>query len=58
MKKTRREAIENGDRYYATGEPCINGHNSKRTTRDGSCLECRLSKQRDQRKQITSKCGR
>lgn len=49
MKTTRKEAIAVGDRYYKTETPCIHGHNSKRATEDGSCLECRLERQRKSR---------
>lgn len=41
MKSTRNAAIEVGERYYFTGQPCIHGHYSKRHTMDGACYECR-----------------
>lgn len=33
-------AIKNGDKYYNTGHPCINGHYSDRLISNRSCLEC------------------
>lgn len=53
MKKSRREAIKAGDRYYQTGTKCKHGHYAKRITYDGSCYECRMIYQRTQRKEIT-----
>lgn len=37
---TRAQAIEKGFVNYYTGEPCINGHLSKRRTINGICLQC------------------
>lgn len=53
--KTRSEAVENGDRYYWTGNTCSNGHNSVRATSQGYCLDCRNMKPRIKipRKEIT-----
>ncbi len=52
MKTSRIEAIKAGDRHYYTGKKCKFGHLSKRMTTDGSCVECRLTKQREERAQI------
>lgn len=37
--KTRKEAKEQGAKYYYTGEPCKHGHIALRKTK-GSCVEC------------------
>ena len=37
--KTRKEAKEQGAKYYFTGEPCKNGHVALRKTK-GACVEC------------------
>jgi hypothetical protein len=37
--KTRKEAKDQGAKYYYTGEPCKNGHIALRKTK-GSCVEC------------------
>lgn len=37
--KTRKEAKEQGIKYYFTGEPCKNGHVALRKTK-GACVEC------------------
>lgn len=37
--KTRKEAKEQGAKYYYTGEPCARGHIALRKTK-GSCVEC------------------
>lgn len=52
MKNTRKLAIEARERFYFTGKPCLNGCLSKRDTIDGSCYECRMSKQRIERKAL------
>lgn len=52
MKKTRLEAINAAERYYDTGKSCKHGHYSRRLTMDGSCVECRLINNRNQRKEI------
>jgi hypothetical protein len=53
MKKTRREAIKSGEMYYKTNKPCKYGHYSKRITYDGSCYECRMRNQREERRKIS-----
>jgi hypothetical protein len=53
LKESRKEAISSKQQYYFTGKPCKYGHFSKRETRDGSCLECRLSNQRLERSHIS-----
>lgn len=50
--KTKKEAIERGDRYYFTGRPCPQSHVGLRAI-NGSCVECkklssRLKRQSDQ----------
>jgi hypothetical protein len=41
MKKiTRKEAKEQGLRYYFTGEPCKHGHLSEKFVSNGTCLVC------------------
>lgn len=37
---SRKQAKENGLKYYFTGKECINGHISKRRTVKGDCLQC------------------
>jgi 5-methylcytosine-specific restriction endonuclease McrA len=37
--KTRKEAKEQGAKYYYTGEPCKHGHVALRKTK-GACVEC------------------
>ena len=37
--KTRKEAQNQGAKYYYTGEPCKYGHVALRKTK-GSCVEC------------------
>jgi hypothetical protein len=37
--KTRKEAKEQGAKYYFTGDPCKHGHVALRKTK-GSCVEC------------------
>lgn len=37
--KTRKEAKEQGAKYYFTGEPCKHGHVALRKTK-GACVEC------------------
>ena len=53
MKLTRREAIDNKDKFYMTGKPCKFGHYAKRDARDGSCYVCRLANQRETRKSVS-----
>lgn len=55
MKQTRQEAIKAREKHYNTGRPCKHGHNSKRNTADGSCVECRVessSRQAEENKRI------
>lgn len=52
MKTSRSEAIKRGDRYYMTNKKCKHGHSSRRVTADGSCWECRMVKQRNNRKEM------
>lgn len=40
MNEARANAIKNNERYYQ-GNPCKRGHNGKRLTKDGQCVECR-----------------
>jgi len=37
---TRREAIERGEKYYFTGNPCPKGHIANRFTSRAWCVEC------------------
>jgi hypothetical protein len=53
MERSRREAIKSKVKFYLTGKPCKYGHYSKRITYDGSCYECRMQYQRNQRKKIS-----
>lgn len=39
----RKTAKANGDVYYNTGIPCINGHVCERYTSSGACVECQVS---------------
>ena len=34
------EAILTGERFYYTGEPCVNGHVELRYTKRGTCVGC------------------
>lgn len=36
----RKEAVLAGDKNYFTGKPCKSGHIAKRTTSNGTCMEC------------------
>jgi hypothetical protein len=41
----RQIAIENGEKYYFTGKPCVHGHFAKRSVISRICMECdRLDK--------------
>ena|ERR1700731_3040976 len=40
MHKSRREALEKGEKSFFTGVPCIRGHVAKRSTENGSCYAC------------------
>jgi hypothetical protein len=37
---TRREAKENGLKFYFTGKPCIHSHVFIRHTQNGVCVQC------------------
>lgn len=37
---SRKQAKEQGLKYYFTGKKCVNGHISKRRTVKGDCLQC------------------
>ena len=39
----RAQASELGLTHYFTGQPCINGHISKRRVKDRCCLKCDVS---------------
>lgn len=45
----RYAAVEAGLAVYSTGKPCRRGHISTRSTRDGSCTECRREWARNNR---------
>lgn len=38
--RTRKSALSKGRLYYKTAKPCGRGHNSRRYTRTGRCVEC------------------
>lgn len=40
MNLARKIALEKGWKYY-NGNKCRKGHNGKRITKDGQCIECR-----------------
>lgn len=40
LPKTRKEAIEQGSKYYFTGKPCIRGHIGKRLSQSKACVSC------------------
>ena len=42
VKQARAVAIENGEQYYFTGKPCINGHVGVRRVKDRKCKVCEL----------------
>ncbi len=37
---TCKEAIEQGLKYYFTGEPCVNGHTDRRLVSNFGCVPC------------------
>ncbi len=39
---TRKQAVQEGLRYYFTGVPCKNNHVSKRIVQNGTCYECAM----------------
>lgn len=39
-RKSRAQAIADGDKYYYTGKPCKRGHYSKRKVNSSTCMEC------------------
>lgn len=43
---TRREAQQQGAKWYYTGKPCKHGHISKRQTSNGACWECAAPRNR------------
>lgn len=38
---TRKQAKENGSKFYFTGKPCHKGHIDYRHTSQGNCVTCR-----------------
>jgi hypothetical protein len=36
----KHKAKLNGDKFYDTGNPCVNGHYSRRYVSNGACEEC------------------
>ena len=40
LPKTREQAIQQQQKYYYTGKPCVNGHTSHRYTSSHVCCEC------------------
>lgn len=40
-RTSRRDALAAGEKHYFTGQPCVNGHISRRTTADWVCVQCR-----------------
>lgn len=41
---SRSKALESGEKYYFTGNPCKQGHISKRYVKNCTCYECQLGK--------------
>jgi len=39
-KNERHQAQLNGDKFYFTGQPCVNGHIAQRYTGKGTCCKC------------------
>ena len=39
---SRKEAIQQGLKFYFTGKPCKSGHTSERYTSNGRCRECHI----------------
>ena len=39
LPTSRQEAKKSGSKYYFTGNPCLNGHQSPRYMR-GKCIQC------------------
>lgn len=56
--KTRKQAMEAGEKFYWTGKPCKHGHSSVRFTSVGQCAMCQRNQtntfRADQRKAIQS----
>lgn len=44
LPDNRRDAKLNGDKFYFTGKPCVNGHIDKRQTSNGCCYTCSKEK--------------
>lgn len=40
LPRSRKEAFENGEKWYFTGKPCKHGHVAKRLTKCGVCYVC------------------
>lgn len=44
---SRKDANQLNLLYYFTGNPCVRGHVAKRLTRNATCCECRLERDRN-----------
>lgn len=42
MKKRRSLAVLSNDKFYFTGNACVNGHSDKRYTSNGVCVSCHI----------------
>jgi len=51
--KPRGQALHDAKKWYFSGKPCgKRGHTTKRSSKDGSCAECRLIDAREKRDKI------
>ena len=55
LPKTRKEAIEQGSKYYFTGKPCKHGHVSKRISSNRACFVCGYEQSVNYRKENLEK---
>ena len=53
-KSPRQIALENGEKHYFTGKPCVNGHLSKRNTSSRGCLTCDLDNSNKRKMLLTA----
>ncbi len=54
LSNSKDEAIAEGERYYFSGSPCMNGHLCPRRL-DGHCLECDRNRNRDRYRTLVTK---
>ncbi len=54
LPNSKDEAIAEGERYYFSGSPCMNGHLCPRHL-DGHCIECSRNARRDRYRTLSAK---